>query len=273
MKLKLFRHLWGVNQSWEIAFPKFAAFGYVGIECPLPAAGERDRFNRLLNEHHFEYIAMAFTNGATPSEHAADFRRQIVEAKAAGAVQVTVHSGRDSWSAGEAEAFYSEAEKIEADAGIAVAHETHRGRYFFNPWNTRHILDRLPRLSLCCDYSHWVCVAERLLDDCEDILKLAGNRCIHLHARVGYEEGPQVPDPSAPEYARHLEAHEKWWDWIWQSQRDRRQSFTTLTPEFGPPHYLHTLPHTNVPVADLWSVCDWQSKRQMVRFATKGFAG
>ena len=50
-----------------------------------------------------------------------------------------------------------------------------------------------------------------------------------------------------------------------RSSADSRSS--TLTPEFGPPPYLHTLPHTNVPVADLAAVCDWMASRQRDRFA------
>jgi hypothetical protein len=35
----------------------------------------------------------------------------------------------------------------------------------------------------------------------------------------------------------------------------------TFTPEYGPPTYLHTLPHTQMPVADLWQVCLWAAAR------------
>ena len=72
---------------------------------------------------------------------------------------------------------------------------------FANPWNTQRILRRFPSLKLTCDYSHWVCVAERLLPDCGEILQLSADHCWHLHARVGFEEGPQVPDPRAPEWS------------------------------------------------------------------------
>jgi hypothetical protein len=78
---------------------------------------------------------------------------------------------------------------------------------------------------------------------------------------------PQVPDPAAPEYATHLHAHENWWDQVWQSQRARGLTYSWLTPEFGPPPYLHTLPHTHVPVANLADVCDWMARRQTARFA------
>ena len=52
----------------------------------------------------------------------------------------------------------------------------------------------------------------------------------------------------------------------------RGMQVSTLTPEFGPPPYLHTLPHTNVPVADLADVCDWMSVRERANFEAGQFA-
>src|SRR5207237_10016506 len=142
---------------------------------------------------------------------------------------------------------------------VQVSHETHRGRVFYSPWATMPLVRQFPELKLNFDLSHWTCVAERMLDGEEENLKFLATRCIHIHARVGYEEGPQVPDPRAPEYQRHLEAHERWWGLVWDSQQKRGLEVSTLTPEFGPPGYLHTLPFTNVHVTDLCEVCNWQS--------------
>ncbi|HLL89870.1 MAG TPA: sugar phosphate isomerase/epimerase [Tepidisphaeraceae bacterium] len=267
MKLQLVRHLWGVELPWEQAFPKIKAEGFTAMEVPLPAEAEAGRLSALLKQHAFDYIAMAFTGGTSVREHVASFRSQLERAKQLGAVKLTCHSGADAWPLADGVAYFDEVTAIEKSVGLPVGHETHRGRLLFNPWQARDLLERVPALNLCCDFSHWVCIAERLLPDCGPILDLAASRCVHLHARVGYEQGPQVPDPSAPEYAAHLAAHEKWWDAIWSSQRARGVRTSTLTPEFGPPGYLHTLPHTNVPVADLWQVCQWVADRQAKRFA------
>jgi hypothetical protein len=40
----------------------------------------------------------------------------------------------------------------------------------------------------------------------------------------------------------------------------------TLTPEFGPPPYLHTLPYSQMPVSDLTCIVDWMARRQAIRF-------
>src|SRR6185369_3501571 len=102
---------------------------------------------------------------------------------------INAHSGSDGWSLAEAEDFYGAALELEQKLGIVIAHETHRMRCFGNPWMTREILRRFPDLKLTCDFSHWVCMAERLLEDCRAIIELAASHCYHLHARVGYEEG------------------------------------------------------------------------------------
>ena len=268
MQLKLFRHLWGVEYSWEQAFPKIKADGFAGIEGRLPQPSDEQRFRNLLNQFGFEFIAMAFTEGGDVNAHLKSFREQLIAAKQFNPLQVTAHTGTDTWNAAQAAEFYERALVIEAEIGIPVAHETHRGRVFFNPWMTRDVLKQFGELKLACDFSHWVCVAERTNwdDSTGSILKLCAERCIHLHARVGYAQGPQVPDPSAPEYRAELEAHESWWDAIWKSQKSRGIHRTTVTPEFGPPGYLHTLPHTNVPVADLWEVCKFMTDRLAARF-------
>jgi len=267
MKLTIARHLWGVELPLDVALPRFVAKGYGAIETGLPA--DPAAFKEQLRAHGLGYIPMIFTGGKTEADHLAAFRKDVAAAVATGAKQITVHSGSDVWSAASRLAFYREVSRIEKDLPVPVAHETHRGRAFFNPWGTRDVLLECPDIKLCCDFSHWVCVAERLNwdDENESILKLCAERTIHVHARVGYEEGPQVPDPSAPEYAHHVVQHIKWWKTIWSALRKRGEGVSTVTPEFGPPGYLHTLPHTNVPVANLETVCDWMADRVREEFA------
>jgi hypothetical protein len=269
MNLKLFRHLWGVTAKWEDGFPIFRDAGYHGIECAIPSAVEHARLRRLLKKHNFEFIPQIFTHGDSVAEHVASFRGQLAVARTLGPRLVNAHSGRDCFSDDESARFFEEALKIEADAGVPVAHETHRGRILYNPWITHRLLNRFDNLKFCCDFSHWVCVCERLIDDQMPIIRECASRCIHLHARVGYAQGPQVPDPRAPEYLAHLEAHERWWRLVWDAQQKRGDQVTTLTPEFGPPEYLHTLPFTRAPVSDLAEICDWQARRQLENFARR----
>ena len=267
MQLVVMRHLWGVTESWEVAFPRFREAGYAGIETRAPEPEDRERFRQLLAEHDFQYIQQVHTAGSTVAEHVASFRKQVEAGRELTPRLIGVQGGRDAWNDEESVRFFEQVLEIEQEIGIPVGHETHRGRILFNPWVTSRMLDRFPDLKLVCDLSHWTLVGERMLADQGDVIRQAAERCIHLHARVGYEEGPQVPDPRAPEFAHCLDAFEAWWRMIWEIQRERGLAESTVTPEYGPPGYLHTLPYTRQPVANLAEVCDWQAQRVREIFA------
>ena len=273
MKLKLVRHLWGVDLTHGLQqyLPRWRDVGYEALEVSIRFVPDRPAFLRFLKDNQLQWIPQIFSNdfvpGGTPREHLESLRTQLQEGLDHAPLFFNTHSGYDNWSPAEAEDFYGQVLELEQQTGIPIAHETHRSRYFATPWQTRHILDKFPALRLTCDFSHWVCVCERLLPDLGDTIALAARHCHHLHARVGFEQGPQVPDPAAPEYATHLQAHEAWWDRVWLSQQTRGLPTSWLTPEFGPSPYLHTLPHTRAPVAELADVCDWMARRQSARFA------
>lgn len=272
MNLQLVRHLWGVDldDNLNSHVSAWKEVGYDALEFSLRAFSERDVILQLLSKNGFQWIPQIFSNdfvpGGSVADHLASFRKQIEECMNHSPLFFNAHSGSDSWSEAQAEEFFGSMLEMEREFGVAISHETHRMRYFGNPWATRDLLRKFPDLKLTCDFSHWVCVAERLLPDCGEIISMAAAQCHHLHARVGYEHGPQVSDPRAPEWAGHLAAHETWWDMVWKSQQQRGMEVSTLTPEFGPAPYLQTLPFTLEPVADLVEVCDWMAIRQAERY-------
>ena len=278
MKLMLVRHLWGVDQTSGLSkYGKaWRDFGYEAIEASLGQQPDPAAFLRFRADHHFAWIPQVFSRdfqpGGTVAEHLRSLRQQVEACLDHQPLFINAHSGTDGWSPAEAEDFFGQALALEQRIGIPRAHATHRLPYSGRPCRTRDLLQKLPDLKLTCDFSHWVCVCERLLPDLGDIVSLCAQRCLHLHARVGYEEGPQVPDPAAPEYATHLAAHEAWWDEIWQAQRGRGCPCSTLTPEFGPPPYLHELPYSRRPAADLPAICDWMAGRLRTRFQGSGAA-
>lgn len=268
MELKLARHLWGTQLPYRTAFQLYQAQGYSAIEASLLYLAEpKETFYQLLQEFNFAWIPMIFTHGNSVQAHLESFASQIKATQALNPLQITAHSGQDAFTRQEAIYFFQEALKIEKDFGIPIAHETHRSRIFYNPWITQEILSEFTQLKLCADYSHWVTVCERLLDDSfASILELCAERSIHIHARVGHEQGPQVSDPRDQAYQAHVLAHESWWDMIWSAQRQSKKLFSTLTPEFGPAPYLPTMPHTQQPLSSQEEICLWQANRQRQRF-------
>jgi sugar phosphate isomerase/epimerase len=267
MKLKVCKSLWGMTGSLEDQFKRVADAGYVGVESGIPAADQLEKFKSLLKSHKLDYIAMAFTGG---DDHAASLAPVVEQAKAMGAIQVTVHSARDAWSFDKQKAFFSQALEIECKSGLALNHETHRMRAMFSPWTTAALLREFPNLHITADFSHFCCVCESLLDDNADDLAVCCQRARHIHGRVGHQEGPQVSDPRAPEWETQLAAHENWWKTIIAERKKAGTACLTFTPEFGPPNYMPTLPHTRQPVADLWEVCLHMADRFKKLFAEAG---
>ena len=276
MKLTLARHVWGVDHTHglEHYLPRWREVGYEAVEGCIEFSPNPEAMKRFLKTSGFRYIPQIFSNeftpGGTVKEHVASMKRQVQDYLPWNPWFFNAHSASDGWTHAQAMDFYGEMLELEKSLGVTICHETHRGRYFSNPWLTRPILEAYPTLKLTCDFSHWVCVAERLLPDCGDIIRLAADHCHHLHSRVGHEQGPQVSDPRAPEWERHLTTHEGWWDIIWESQKKRGMKEATLVPEFGPAPYIAELPYTRTPIIDLADVCDWVARREAGRFSKRG---
>jgi len=269
MNLLLARPLWGVDLSAGVTphLPRWRDVGYAAIETSAPLWREHPQLAR----EGFVFIADVYTDhGRTDGDvarHLASLREQVEEALPHRPLLLNVHSGLDRWSERETEDYFQAALALEQRTGVPFCHETHRRRCLATPWATAALLAKFPALKLTADLSHWVCVTERLLEDFSVTLDLVARHTHHIHARVGHEHGPQVPDPRVPEWQPHLLAHEAWWSQIWTAQRARGLPISTLTPEFGPPPYLWTWPGTGQPAADLADVCDFMARRERGRFA------
>jgi len=246
-----------------------------GIEGPPPASAPEAA---ALRASRVPYIAEICSGGSyAPASivpfaaHLSDVQAQVARAVEAGALFCSCLVGSDSWPTAKAVDFLGQALELGGELGARLSFETHRSRPTFHPWATAELLRALPTLRLTCDFSHWCVVCERLPDD-EAALSLAIARARHMHARVGYAQGPQVPDPRAPEFQTELAAHEAWWERIARSVAAREES-VTVTPEFGPDGYLHHSPFTNQPVADLAEINRWMAHRQRARLARASSSG
>lgn len=270
MHLLLFRSLWTNGFDLDAAIADCRTGAYDGVEGPV-----REGFAAKLHEAGVPFIAEITTGGSyvpetrALSRHLDDFTRQAEASLEAKPLFLTVLAGCDAWRLAESMEFFSRALEIAQRLGVTVSFETHRSRATFTPWTTAELLAQFPCLRLTCDFSHWCCVCERLvLDEEPELLARVAARTHHIHARIGYAQGPQVAHPAAPEYRAALAAHERWWDGIWRAKAQSGCQFFTMTPEFGPDGYVHTEPFTNAPVASLDEVNGWMAARLRERFAT-----
>jgi hypothetical protein len=109
-------------------------------------------------------------------------------------------------------------------------------------------------------------VSERLLDDpCDDFSAFI-DRVHHIQARAGLRPGAAGAAPGRAGISAGAAVSTALLGANLASQRRRGYQHTTLTPEFGPDGYLHHLPFTNVPVADLWSLNAWMAQREQQHF-------
>ena len=274
MEFTLFKTLWGHDGSTMSGATLAAEAGFGGIEAPAPDdKAERSALAAALEDHSLAYICEICTAGsyvpdreATPEQHLADLRRKIEFGQDLDPRFFNVMGGCDAWPLAKQVDFFGKAQEIADEHDVICSFETHRGRSFFNPWVTRDVLRQLPEMVITCDFSHWVVVCERLMDSEWDTILEVAEQAHHIHGRVGYDQGPQVPHPAAPEYAEALASHERCWEAIWASQARRGYQNTTMTPEFGPDGYLHCLPFTGAPVGNLWEINQWIGKKQQEHF-------
>lgn len=271
MKILAFASAWTFGDLTACRREVDAGF-FDGIEGPPPSTPEGAReYEHSLSLAGIPFIAEVCTGGAyAPASsvsfdvHLREFREQAERGALTSPLFLNCLVGSDSWPLAQSIDFFGRALEFGRELGVPLSFETHRSRPTFHPWLTSELLRALPELRLTCDFSHWCVVCERLVDD-EAALELSISRARHFHARVGYAQGPQVPDPRAPEYESELSAHEGWWARIAQAARARGDSTLTFTPEFGPDGYLHHIPFSNTPVADLAEINRWMASRQRAR--------
>ncbi|PLA73610.1 xylose isomerase [Hydrogenovibrio sp. SC-1] len=274
MQLKLFKTLWGHQLSFEQACEQASVANFQGIEGPAPLdRNDQQQWSGMLRWHDLDYIAEIVTGGDyvpqrdwTPEQHLEEFQKRLEASMSLSPLLATCLTGCDAWEESKSVDFYGAALEIAKDYDIPVCFETHRSRPLFNPWTTLRMVEQLPEMKLTADISHWCVVCERLMDSELDTLTQLAPKVHHLHARVGYDQGPQVPHPAAPEYQPALHSHQNFWQTVWQNHLDQQRAFTTMTPEFGPDGYCHLLPFTQAPVADIWQINQWMAETERHHF-------
>ena len=274
MRLKLFKTLWGFSGPYCDAINEAVTAHMQGIEGPAPldARAGKDLYYQL-QDAQLDFIAEITTAGSYVPERNATLQQHLdslaVKLEASLRLEplfITCLGGCDAWPETKNLEFLQRAMDMADDFGIDISFETHRGRAFFNPWVTQRLVRQLPGIKLTCDFSHWCVVCERLIDSELDLIEELAPHAHHIHARVGYDQGPQAPHPAAPEYETALRAHQRWWQIIWDAQREAGYEITTMTPEFGPDGYLHEQPFTRKPVADLWKINQWMASEERQHF-------
>ena len=244
---------WGYSGSVEDFIKKAKNSGYDGIEIWLPAEPKKQKIiSNALKKFDMKVIFLCGTNSNLPFEESLEeYKSYLKKAIDQKPLAINSHTGSDFLSFEQNMAFISAANNLSKASNIPIYHETHRGRFSYSLPETNKYLNDNYNLKLTLDISHWMVVHESLLKNKEDLLEKVILKSDHIHARVGFEEGPQVNDPSAPEWKSALNRHLDIWESVIQKKWNKKQ-IATITTEFGPPNYMPTMPFTNKPLSDQW---------------------
>ncbi|MGH2645177.1 MAG: sugar phosphate isomerase/epimerase, partial [Chitinophagaceae bacterium] len=229
---------------------------------------QRKQLIGLIKEHHLCLVIQQHqAYGETFESFKKSFFHYLEICASANPILINSHTGKDYFSFEQNMELIDMAQSFSVKCGIEILHETHRGRFGFSPLVIKKYFDVRPELQITADFSHWVCVSESFLEGFYETLHEAILRTKHIHARIGYEEGPQVSDPRAPEWKYAMDHFFKWWDEIITARQKEGADLLTITTEFGPPPYFHTVPFTNKPLADLFEVNCYMKELLRNRYA------
>ena len=277
MNIEIYRTAWGLTGPGNL-YPTLLEFvdsaseeNYDGVEFPVfymdgePGGAEQAERELTIRFGHLglNFIALIATRAEDWGDydaHLQSFRSQAETAARMGATKAAVHAGADSFGIDRGKQFLEDCLRVANDLNIVPCFETHRARILYNPFTCATLLDQLPALELTSDLSHWLLVVDRVPNDIMDLFDLASARTGHLHARIGHEKSPQVTEPSDPAWEAHLELYRRWWQISIDAQAAKGRRLT-VSPEFGPPPYMHAEPFTGKPSADIVAVNRWMREK------------
>jgi sugar phosphate isomerase/epimerase len=264
MKVKYICTYWGFeHQSAKEFLANVIANGYDGVEINFPDNEnfiteflEELAFIRNSGKSDFLFIAQQVLSNKKESleeytERLADRLHFLTSLKPD---FINSHTGKDFYEFSDNCRIIEMTERIASNSGIPIWHEIHRGRFSFHLKTLLNYIDFFPGLQLIADFSHFCVVSESNLSDQQDLLEKIYPNIRHIHARIGFEQSPQVNNPFAPEWKNHLERYLVWWRQIMAVQANKNTSFITITPEFGPFPYMPEEPFTRKSLSNQWEI-------------------
>ncbi len=270
MKIKFFCPQWGSKDLDNIKFvKKVNAAGYDGIEMSLPLdKTKKELILKDIKNHDLLFIAQHWETVTTDFEaHKKEYRQRIENLASANPVLINSQTGRDFFSFEQNAELITLANDIAKQHGVHLVHETHRSKFSFAAHIVANFINKIPDLRIGFDVSHWCAVAETFLDDQKENVELGISRADHIHARVGFPEGPQIPDPRLPEWQDAVEIHIAWWKQIIERNKNEGKELFSITPEFGPFPYMTMMPFTQQPISNQWDINVYMMNMLRKRFA------
>jgi hypothetical protein len=211
-------------------------------------------FNHLQLHEMYVVSHQYRAEGSTFAKFKTSFLKELHECAEPCPLLINSHTGKDYFKLKQNLELVDIATEFTTKTGILVVHEIHRGRLGYSPQMMAEVFKLRPHIRVNADLSHWVCVTESMLDNFKAIVDDTIRHTSYIHARVGFEQGPQVADPAAPEWRYALEVFLGWWDKIISANAASGRELLPITTEFGPPPYMPKTPFSGKPLADQFKV-------------------
>lgn len=257
MEIKILSPIWGHEHlKLQTFLDKIKTAGYDGIETGVPDdKADKQLLYDYLQQHEMHIVTHQHSaQGSTFKKFMDSYVKNLHLCAEPNPLLINSHTGRDYFTLQQNLDLIDAAREFSAKTGVIVAHETHRGRLGYSPQMSDTIFSLRPDFCITADLSHWTCVTESMLENFTAILDEAIKRSLHIHTRVGFEEGPQVADPRAPEYKYALNKFLEWWDRIVEINHLAGRKILPVTTEFGPYPYMPRIPFSDKPVADQFEI-------------------
>ena len=257
MKLLILCTQWGSQHlPLEDFFMKVKEAGYDGIDTWVPEdVNEKKKFISLLDKHQLKIVSHQYqAKGNSIDEYCKSMEYYLSLSMECDPLLINSHSGKDYFSFDDQLKVIDTVEEFSMKHNIVVTHETHRGHIGYSPYNAMELFKQRPAMKITADFSHWTCVTESWLQNSTSIMEEAIRRTKHVHARVGFTQGPQIPDPRLSSWQEPVSFFMALWKRIIEYQKSVVSDTLTITAEFGPPPYMWTDTKDNSPVTNQWEV-------------------
>jgi sugar phosphate isomerase/epimerase len=270
MRIRYSHTYWGSDHLNPADFVKaIAEAGYEGMELFLIPGDEISRaFMKALDEirkqipdFYLVLLQLHFPDNGSVEDYLIGAKRNLEELAALQPDFINSHTGADFFSFDDNCRSIDILSNASVKTGVKVYHETHRGRFSFHAPTLLPYLEKFPEMELVGDLSHFCTVSESMLHGQEEILKTIFPRIAHVHARIGFEQGPQVNNPAAPEWASHEEKFLGWWKEIAHTRKQLGKKSLSFTTEFGPAPYLPLEPFSQKPLSNQWKNNLWMLEK------------
>jgi sugar phosphate isomerase/epimerase len=221
MQIKYLCTYWGSEDLSAKAFlDKVLSNGFDGVEINFPDDRQfvdefMSELERIRKTSHPDFIFIAQQVLSNEKETVAAYVERLTDRLnflvGLNPNAINSHTGKDFFEFEENCAIIEKAEQVTAAAGIPLWHEIHRGRFSFHLKTLLAYLAAFPQMKLVADFSHFCVVSESDLSDQQDLLTQIYPNIQHIHARVGFEQSPQVNHPFAPEWKSTFDTFVGWW--------------------------------------------------------------